>query len=449
MKQTILLLLLFLGVGNVARSQDVWVLDSTIVHVEITLDSSLIEAPWDLNWGPDDKLWFNDLEYVQTYDPITGDHDTILYRPGENALGLAIHDDVLGATPYVFVAYDTTAYYGGGQLVNLWRYEYSGGQLINPLLLISYEHAGEHAGGRIVITDDDKILITTADFWFGGDPLRGRTLRLNFDGTIPLDNPNPVAYEYTSGHRNPQGLVQIPNGNVFNSEHGQAGNDEVNLIQSGGHYGWPTYDGDGCTNIEPDSCTSMTYSYISPLNAVTAPPAGVDYYDHTAIPEFNNGLLVGTLWSSLSLDVHTLNTSGDSVINYRKYLNVNGYHRIRDVTVHPDGSIYFIGFDREAPTAIYHLYKPSQAKIADHVLFSSVSIFPNPTAGETTISWSSVDQPISISLLDINGKYLLTESVPTGSNQYVLTTDELANGIYIIELVSAGGQHIRQKLIAH
>lgn len=75
----------------------------------------------------------------------------------------------------------------------------------------------------------------------------GKIHRLRDDGSIPADNPvipgnsGPTSI-YTYGHRNPQGLALHPEtGEIWESEHGPRGGDEVNIIIRGANYGWPTY----------------------------------------------------------------------------------------------------------------------------------------------------------------------------------------------------------------
>lgn len=421
-------------------TQDVWTLDSTEVHVETAVDASLVDGAWDIHWGPDNKLWFTDLEYIKRYDPATLLVDTVLFRPGDNGLGIVTHPDLLNGTPYVFIAFDTAAYYASNDWVDVYRYEFSGGQLINPLLIFSYSHVGEHAGGRMVITADNKLMLTTADYWFGGDPLRGRTLRLNLDGSIPADNPDPTTYEYSSGHRNPQGLVQIPNGNVYNSEHGQFGVDEINLIRPGRHYGWPAYDGDACSDFVPDSCSSATYSYESPLLLLTmSPPSGLDFYNHTAIPEFSNSLLVGTL-ASRAIDVHTLNTAGDAVTGSLRVFS-QGYGRIRDVAVAPDGSVYFIGFDRdpESKNAIYRIVNPLSVGVSTiENEWAGSRLFPNPAHDQYNLVLHPFSDGVTIALTHVTGEVISCSAVENGVKQLKFSTTELSHGIYFVQIMVRG-----------
>ena len=75
----------------------------------------------------------------------------------------------------------------------------------------------------------------------------GKIHRLRDDGSIPADNPvipgnsGPTSI-YTYGHRNPQGLTLHPEtGEIWETEHGPKGGDEVNIIIRGANYGWPIY----------------------------------------------------------------------------------------------------------------------------------------------------------------------------------------------------------------
>jgi len=71
--------------------------------------------------------------------------------------------------------------------------------------------------------------------------LAGKVLRLEPDGTPPADAPgfdDPRVHSY--GHRNPQGIAWLPDGTPLATEHGPAARDEVNVIEAGENYGWPS-----------------------------------------------------------------------------------------------------------------------------------------------------------------------------------------------------------------
>ncbi|MFF2448313.1 PQQ-dependent sugar dehydrogenase [Neobacillus sp. NPDC058068] len=104
-------------------------------------------------------------------------------------------------------------------------------------------------GGRIKIGPDGMLYATTGDVGQSNnaqklDSLAGKILRMNVNGSIPADNPYKNSYIYSYGHRNPQGLAWDNDKNLYSSEHGESGHDEINLIQAGKNYGWPVIQGD-------------------------------------------------------------------------------------------------------------------------------------------------------------------------------------------------------------
>ncbi|MEB7067519.1 PQQ-dependent sugar dehydrogenase [Mammaliicoccus sciuri] len=105
-----------------------------------------------------------------------------------------------------------------------------------------------HHGGRLKIGPDDKLYATTGDASDeqnaqDKDTLGGKILRINLDGSRPKDNPMSNSYVYSYGHRNPQGIVWTPDGQMYASEHGNQANDEINEIKEGHNYGWPVIEG--------------------------------------------------------------------------------------------------------------------------------------------------------------------------------------------------------------
>ncbi|MEX6217727.1 PQQ-dependent sugar dehydrogenase [Mammaliicoccus sciuri] len=105
-----------------------------------------------------------------------------------------------------------------------------------------------HHGGRLKIGPDDKLYATTGDASDeqnaqDKDTLGGKILRINLDGSKPKDNPMSNSYVYSYGHRNLQGIVWTPDGQMYASEHGNQANDEINEIKEGHNYGWPVIEG--------------------------------------------------------------------------------------------------------------------------------------------------------------------------------------------------------------
>ncbi|WP_257349524.1 PQQ-dependent sugar dehydrogenase [Pseudalkalibacillus decolorationis] len=106
-----------------------------------------------------------------------------------------------------------------------------------------------HNGGRIKISPDNHLYITTGDSGNESlaqdlNSLAGKILRVNLDGSIPENNPFEDSPIYSYGHRNPQGVTWTAGGQMYSAEHGSSNRDEINKIVPGGNYGWPIIRGD-------------------------------------------------------------------------------------------------------------------------------------------------------------------------------------------------------------
>jgi aldose sugar dehydrogenase len=193
------------------------------------------------------------------------------------------------------------------------------------ILLDNIPSAAIHNGGRIKFGPDGKLYITTGDANNRSsaqdiNSLSGKILRMNKDVSVPADNPYKN-YVYTLGNRDPQGLAWNPNnGILYESEHGDIQNDEINILVSGGNYGWPIYQGN---NNAP--------GYISPLivyTNFTLAPSGMAFY--------NNKLYVAGLRGS-QVRVINLSDNGTSIAGQKSLFTQFG--RVRDVVAH-NGYIY-------------------------------------------------------------------------------------------------------------
>ena len=108
--------------------------------------------------------------------------------------------------------------------------------------LKSKPFAGHQAGGRMIELNDGKILVTVGDFKNDGDKrsLTTADLSNSYGKTHLIDlKTKGMQVNFTVGHRNPQGLVLRQNGEVWLTEHGPTGGDEINQLQAGANYGWP------------------------------------------------------------------------------------------------------------------------------------------------------------------------------------------------------------------
>ncbi|HAE22772.1 MAG TPA: hypothetical protein DCG47_10680 [Spirochaetaceae bacterium] len=219
-----------------------------------------------------------------------------------------------------------------------------------------------HYGSRIRFGYDGKLYLTTGD---RGDQSRardpadaaGKVIRLNDDGSVPRDNPfigkrGYLPELYSIGHRNAQGLAVRPgSGQLWLTEHGPRGGDEVNLVKPGLDYGWPltTY---GVAYSGARIAESPTAPGIEPPLWHWTPsiaPSGLDFYQGDAFPAWRGKLLAGSLAGQKLV---LLSLEGDRVS--REDLLLDGtIGRIRDLRVGPDGLVYILSDEKNG--SLYRL----------------------------------------------------------------------------------------------
>ncbi|SPH17856.1 Aldose sugar dehydrogenase YliI [Defluviimonas aquaemixtae] len=211
---------------------------------------------------------------------------------------------------------------------------------------------GRHFGGRLAEAPDGSIFLTLGERG-AFDPaqdldlLHGKIVRLTRDGTAAPGNPFPDRAGgeiWSYGHRNPQGLAFDAEGQLWASEHGARGGDEVNLIRAGANYGWPIiaygrhYNGSkiGVGTEAPDM--EQPVHYWDPSIA----PSGHMVYSGKLWPDWTGDHFVG----SLKFDYIARLDPEDGWAEEEVRSGETG--RVRDVREAPDGSIWFLSVDRGA-----------------------------------------------------------------------------------------------------
>jgi glucose/arabinose dehydrogenase len=209
-----------------------------------------------------------------------------------------------------------------------------------------------HFGSRITFDTTDHLFFSIGDRGerANGQDLSthaGTVLRVNLDGSVPADNPfltvtgaRPEIYSY--GHRNPQGLFyDTALERLWLIEHGPRGGDEINLIKSGGNYGWPTVS-HGKEYYAPIAVGEGTWKKgMEPAIKVYIPsiaPSSLLLYSGKVFPEWQGNLFAGAL-KLKHLNRIVLDTQGNPVLEERLLLDLE--ERIRCVIEGPDGFIYF------------------------------------------------------------------------------------------------------------
>jgi glucose/arabinose dehydrogenase len=311
-----------------------------IVYPRMTVLADDFTVPWDFAFLPGGSMLVTERGGRIIHLGTDGVKTPIqVPRPkpkGEGGLlGIALHPRFL--ENYFIYVYMTTEENGQGTTNAVFRYKLENGELRNEKTIISgIPGALYHDGGRLEFGPDGLLYITTGDAQKSAiaqdlNSLGGKILRLTDDGGIPQDNPYGTAV-YSYGHRNPQGMAWDSAGRMWSTEHGRSGvtsgYDEINLIESGSNYGWPTIEG-------PASKEDMITPTLQSGAQDTWAPASLVYYD--------GKLYFGGLKGEALYEV---TVSGKKLTNLKAHF-LKEFGRIRTVRPGPDGMLYITTSNRD------------------------------------------------------------------------------------------------------
>ena len=228
------------------------------------------------------------------------------------------------------------------------------GSALRELKDVFVAEPGDSGPTPITFGRDGMLYIATS----GGDAqapgnLGGKVLRVRDDGSVPNDNPfvGKPGYRpeiYTLGHRNSLGIAVHPaTGDIWQSENGPNGGDELNIIRAGKNYGWPlvsygrTYPGPWQAKLPTHEGFEPPAVYWTPAIAV----AGFTFYTGDKLPKwkgdlFIGGLRTGEIPGTGKLDRVLFNQRMEEL--RRETLLADLRQRIRDVQQGPDGLLYVI-----------------------------------------------------------------------------------------------------------
>ena len=320
------------------------------------LDKSL-KNPWGMAWLPDGRMLITERSgeiLVFKGDKNTGEKlkgvPAVLNKGQGGLLDIQLHPDYKN-NGWIYITYSKPV--EGGATTAVMRFKLRGNELVEkkdifmakPALPADY-----HFGSRIVFDKDNFLFVVAGER--GTKPKvqdlsndHGKIHRIYDDGRIPKDNPfvnKPGASPsiWTYGHRNPQGMVyDRANNRIWAVEHGPKGGDELNLIEKGKNYGWPTvthgtdYDGTIISNLKEKEGMEPAKRYWVPSIA----PCGMLLVTSNKYPAWKGNLLIGALSFRYIANVKL---NGTSYAGEEKLLEDIG--RVRHVAQSPAGIIYAV-----------------------------------------------------------------------------------------------------------
>ncbi|TDG15602.1 PQQ-dependent sugar dehydrogenase [Seongchinamella unica] len=315
-----------------------------------------LKEPWGMDFLPDGRILLTEkpgvMKIVTPGSWSTRDIDGLPAVANEGQGGLMdvlVHPD-FERNQWVYFSYSVAVEEGLTTRVS--RARLQGDRLVDRQDLFTARPAypqRRHFGSRLLL-DAGKLYITVGDRGRRAPAQdlmdhSGKVLRLTESGGIPPDNPyvgkagaRPEIYTY--GHRNPQGIARHPySGQIWVSEHGPQGGDEINILRPGANYGWPVitygeeYGGGKIGEGTHKPGMEQPLIYYTPSLAT----GGIDFYTGDTYPDWKQSLLISSMRMTR---INRLEVNADGSLGRETRLLGDLGMRIRDVQVGPDGLIY-------------------------------------------------------------------------------------------------------------
>jgi glucose/arabinose dehydrogenase len=230
-------------------------------------------------------------------------------------------------------------------------------QDVTEIFTAAERATGFHFGSRMAFLPDGSLTISLGD---GGRYmeesqdtalLHGKIARIMPDGSLPADNPfadgggHPAVWSY--GHRNVQGMIyDASRGILFAHEHGPKGGDELNIVQPGNNYGWPTItygiNYDGTVITDQTEAPGMEQPVVKWVPSIA--PSGMALVTTPTFSDWSGDLLIGAMNGPKGQKVVRVDISADGSIGETEDLLTDLNIPFRDVISTPD-AIYLATAD--------------------------------------------------------------------------------------------------------
>jgi aldose sugar dehydrogenase len=344
----------------------------------VTVADGLVH-PWSMAWLPNGDMLVTEkpgrLRIVRDGnllpEPVSGVPE--VFYQGQGGLFEVLPHPDFASNQTIYLSFAKPV--GDNSTTAIIRARLENGNLSDVTEIFAANASGRsHFGGKLVFDQEGYLFLTLGDRQapstgdLAAHPAQdlsnhaGVIVRLNEDGSVPSDNPFvgergalPEIWSY--GHRSPQGLAIHPQtGDLWMTEHGPQGGDELNLVIPGANYGWPVVGygvnyGTSSPIHERQTMTGME----SPTRFWTPSIAtsGLLIYSGDKFPQWQGDIFVGGLAGQV---ISRLEMTEDFRSVVREEELLYGMGRIRDIREGPDGYIYVAIEDRQgAPTAVVRM----------------------------------------------------------------------------------------------
>ncbi len=338
------------------------VITSTPFEAKVLSDA--LNKPWGITALPDGRLLITEKGGTMRIATASGSLSApITGMPAVNSsgqgglLGLTL-DPAFSTNRMIYWTFSDATPEGNLTAVAKGKLSADNTRIENPVIIYRATPAYKgtaHYGSRILFDRSGNLVFSTGE---RSDKVtrpqaqslqsaNGKVIRITTEGKPAEDNPflnntdaRPEILSY--GHRNVQGLALHPQtGDLWENEMGPRGGDEVNLIQAGKNYGWPTitygieYGGEkiGEPLTQKPGMEQPLYYWDPSIS-----PSGMSFYSSDSIPEWKNNLFIGGLSGQ---HIARLVINNNKVVGEERLLAGEG-QRFRDVTEGKDGALYAV-----------------------------------------------------------------------------------------------------------
>jgi glucose/arabinose dehydrogenase len=348
-------------------------------NVRATVLSAMLASPWGIAFLPDGRMLVTQKGGSMVIVRADGSavEATLSGVPAVNSRGqgglldVALDPD-FATDPWVYFTFSEDGAGGAGTALARGRLD---GTALKDVAVIWRQtpkvNSGSHFGSRIVFRADTTLYLTVGERG-QDDPAApaaqnaqnvgkslGKVLRLNRDGSVPTGNPvfsgaGALPGLWSIGHRNPQGAALKPGSDeLWLTEHGPRGGDELNRVLPGRNYGWPLVSY-GCPYSYSQSAPACrpgggahAPNYEEPKSTwlpTSTAPSGLAFYDGERFPQWKGNLFAGALVGA-TLWRHVLDASGKVTLREEVAAVKALGKRIRAVKQGPDGWLYLLSDD--------------------------------------------------------------------------------------------------------